>query len=379
MSSEPISRLFTGRERHALPAARTERLRRTISGRICGSRSRASAQSGYALLLVLFMMTVMLITSTAVLMNRRTQGTREREDQMIWRGNQFVRAIRLYYRKTGHYPQDLDMLQKGVANLHFIRPEALKDPMNHDGDGNWRFVYTNAAGQIMGSVKYATMQQMAVLDLYSAQIAAMQKAESESGDDNSDQGFGSSSFGSSSPGGCAAGAAGTPGTPSPAQPAPPPGTAGAPSQIVPPSPAPTSPFNSFPLGGSSTAPGGAGCGPQLPGMPAMAPAALKALLDMKPTGPVDSPVIGGFLVGVGSTVDRASVKVYKGGKKYKQWEFIYNPIEEQALAIQQGLSQGGAPVSPPAGGMFGSPAPGSPMSPIGQPQPPQPQPPQNQQ
>jgi hypothetical protein len=333
-------------------------------------RGREPRQSGYALLLVLFMMTVMLITSTAVLMNRRTQGTREREDQMIWRGKQFVRAIRIYYRKTGHYPQDLDMLEKGVGNLHFIRPEALKDPMNRDEDGKWRFIYTNAAGQIMGSVKYATMQQMAVLDLYSAQIAAMKKAESESDDSFGDQnGFGSTTN-------CQPGSPSSPASPA-GQPAAPQSGPGAPSQVLPPAPAPTSPFNSFSLGGNSTAPGQSGCGPQLPGMPAMAPAALKALLDMKPTGPVDSPVIGGFLVGVGSTVDRASVKVYKGGTKYQQWEFIYNPIEEQALAIQQGMSQGGAPVNPVGGGMFGSPAPASPTPPMSQPQPPQPQPPQN--
>jgi hypothetical protein len=90
-------------------------------------------------------------------------------------------------------------------------------------------------------------------------------------------------------------------------------------------------------------------------MPAMAPAALQALLQMKPTGPVDSPVIGGFLVGVGSTVNRASVKVYKTGKKYNQWEFIYNPIEEQARAIQQGIGQGGGP-----GGLLGAPGNGLP-------------------
>lgn len=372
MNCEPISRpflTFARFTRRAFNFGGRERVVRFIRVRTSDPRGRDSKQSGYALLLVLFMMTVMLITSTAVLVNRRTEGTRQREDQMIWRGNQFVRAIRLYYRKTGHYPQDLDMLQKGVAELHFIRPEALKDPMNPDDDGKWRFIYTNAAGQIMGSVKYATMQQMAVLDLYSTQIAAMQKADSESGDDNSDQGFGTS-IGNCSPGPA--------NSPSPTQPATPQGAPGAPSQLLPPSPAPASPFG-FSLGGNSTAPGQAGCGPQLPGMPAMAPAALKALLDMKPTGPVDSPVIGGFLVGVGSTVDRASVKVYKGGKKYQQWEFIYNPIEEQARAIQQGMSQGGAPVAPAGGGMFGSPGPGTQMPPMGQPQPPQPQQPQNQQ
>lgn len=322
-------------------------------------RSREPEQSGYALLLVLFMMTLMLITSAAVFMNHRTEGMRQREDQMIWRGNQFVRAIRVYYRKTGHYPQDLDALQKGVANLHFIRPEALKDPMNSDDDGKWRFIYTNPTGQIIGSVKYATMQQMAILDLYAPQLAALQKADSDSNEDNSDQnGPGPGATGSCPPGTSNASAS----SQAPiAQ-----STAGMPGQVLPPASAPSTPLSSFSLGGNSGMQSQNGCMAQLPGMPAIAPAALQAMVQMKPTGPVDSPVIGGFLVGVGSTVDRPSVKVYKGGKKYSQWEFIYNPIEEQALAMQQGLSQAGA-----AGGLMGSPASST--------QPPTSQPPQNQQ
>ena len=60
----------------------------------------------------------------------------------------------------------------------------------------------------------------------------------------------------------------------------------------------------------------------------------------QPTGPVDGPVIGGFLTGVGSTVDESSVKVYDGSSNYNQWEFIWNPIEDQARAVQQGVGQG---------------------------------------
>ncbi|MGH9735212.1 MAG: hypothetical protein ACRD8A_11560 [Candidatus Acidiferrales bacterium] len=315
--------------------------------RMRGARRRTPEQSGYALLLVLFMMTLMLITSTAIFMNRRTEGMRDREDQTIWRGNQFVRAIRVYYRKTGHYPQNVDDLQKGVADLHFIRPEALKDPMNSDGDGKWRFIYTNAAGQIIGSVKYATMQQMAILDLYGAQVAALQKSDSDSDEDDSDQ------IGPGSTGACPPG---TSNAPASSQSATAQSTISTPGQPSPSAPAPSSPLSGLQLGGTSATQNQTGCTAQLPGMPSMAPAALKALVQMKPTGAVDSPVIGGFLVGVGSTVDRTSVKVYKGGKKYDQWEFIYNPVEEQALAIQQGLGQAGA-----AGGLMGSPAgPGQP-------------------
>jgi hypothetical protein len=61
------------------------------------------------------------------------------------------------------------------------------------------------------------------------------------------------------------------------------------------------------------------------------------LAALKPTGPVDGPVLGGFLTGVASTVDKPSIRVYNGGKKYNQWEFIWNPVEDQAKAVQQGL------------------------------------------
>lgn len=321
----------------------------TLRTRIASQRTHRSGQSGYALLLVFFMMTVLLITSTAVLLDRRTEGRRQREDQMIWRGQQFVRAIRLFYRKAGHYPADLDTLEKGVGDLHFIRPEALVDPMNKTEDGKWRFVYTNPTGQILGSVRYATMQQMAVLDLYSAQVAALQKAGSDSNQDNSgpaDQTGSSDQTGSCPPGTSMMNASNT------MQPPVAQSMTTTPGQVLPPGPAQTSPFNTFSIGGSQPGLGAqaqSGCMAQLAGMPPMAPAALQALLQMKPTGPVDSPVIGGFLVGVGSTVDRASVKIYKGGKKYKDWEFIYNPIEEQALAVAQGLGQGGA------GGLMGAP------------------------
>src|SRR5579864_1067667 len=122
-----------------------------------GSRNR-SQESGFALLLVLFMMLLLLIASTAAVSDLRMEKRRQREEEMVWRGNQYVRAVRLYYHKTGHYPQNLDDLQKGLPDLHFLRYAVSKDPMN-TSDGEWRFIYVNAAGQIIGSVKYASLQQ----------------------------------------------------------------------------------------------------------------------------------------------------------------------------------------------------------------------------
>ncbi len=127
-------------------------------------RARRPRQSGYALLMVLCLVLLMIIASQVVLRNMVTQGRRQREDEMIWRGRQYVRAIRLYYHKTGHYPQTVEELQNGLPELHFLRLAAYQDPMNQP-DGAWRMIYVNAAGQIIGSVKYATLQQMALMDM----------------------------------------------------------------------------------------------------------------------------------------------------------------------------------------------------------------------
>jgi hypothetical protein len=132
-----------------------------------------SHESGYVYLMALFMVLIVIVGSTVILEDAATQGRRARESEMMWRGKQYVRAIKLYYRKTGHYPQDLDTLQKGVGNIHFLRA-AYPDPMNKDQDGKWRFIYTNATGAIIGSVRYATMQQMAILDLNGGIIPGVQ-------------------------------------------------------------------------------------------------------------------------------------------------------------------------------------------------------------
>jgi hypothetical protein len=96
-----------------------------------------------------------------------------------------------------------------------------------------------------------------------------------------------------------------------------------------------------------------------PGGLSVDPATLAAMALLKPTGPVDGPVLGGFLTGVACTQDARSLKFYHGGKKYIDWEFIWNPLEDAAAAMQQqmGGATGGAagsglgiPIANPFGG-----------------------------
>jgi hypothetical protein len=172
--------------------------------------------------------------------------------------------------------------------------------MNKD-DGSWRLIYVNAAGQIIGSTKYATLQQMALLDLSGGQLSAAQQGAMP-GIPVSSMASGTTDTSNQNPQG---------------------------SQ----------------QGGASTSQSAAS---SQPGNPAV---------ELKPTGPVDGPVIGGFVTGVASRVDKPSIRVYKRGKKYIDWEFIWNPLEDQARAVQQGLAplapqpgQPGQPIAPGFGG-----------------------------
>src|ERR1700677_1863185 len=61
---------------------------------------------------------------------------RERDVEAVHRGNQYVRAIQLYYRKVGTYPGSLEQLEK-TNNVRFLRQRYL-DPMT--GKADWRLI-----------------------------------------------------------------------------------------------------------------------------------------------------------------------------------------------------------------------------------------------
>lgn len=289
---------------------------------------RPRSESGYALVMAMFLIVAMLVSSQVVLRNLVTLRRRQREADTIWRGQQYVRAIRLYYRKSGHYPQSLDDLKKGMPELHFLRSCAYKDPVNTT-DGSWRFIYVNGTGNIIGSVRYATLQQMALIDLNGGKLPGPQVGTPVA-DLNSSSGSTDANAASNSN----------------AQPP-------QPQQGQPTAPQSSSSTSAFGApGGSLGAAGATSIGTGLNGASGQAQAT-NLLLLLKPTGPVDGPVLGAFITGVASKVDRPSIKVYKTGKKYIDWEFIWNPLEDQARAVQNGLSPQGSPLQQP--GQFGLP------------------------
>ncbi|HEY0703126.1 MAG TPA: hypothetical protein VGD60_10190 [Candidatus Acidoferrales bacterium] len=324
--------------------------RRISSGESARPARRRDSESGFALLFALGLVGVMVALSLVVLEVGATQNRRAKEEEAIWRGNQYVRAIRLYYHKTGKYPQTIDDLTKGLPELHFLRQQ-YKNPMD-PAEGAWRFIYVNQAGQIIGSTRYATLQQMALLDLNGGAMPGTQQIPGQPGipvSALSNSGSNSDSSGQTPTSGTGTNPANGTTNGTGAQ------DPNAPNGQLP-GQDPNQPTSGQPplTGQNPQSPGGAfgGAGGILGGQAPTSTTSLlsgasgqtnvAALTALKPTGPVDGPVLGGFLTGVGATGDRKSQKVYHGGKKYIDWEFIWNPLEDAAAAQQQGASgQGG--------------------------------------
>lgn len=289
-------------------------------------------ETGYAVLLAIFLVASLLLFAAVAAPNVLTEGRRLREQEAIWRGNQYVRAIRLYYQKNGKYPSSLDDLTKpNAAGVHFLR-KAYKEPMNK-ADGSWRLIYVTGTGQLVGSVHYHTLQEMAVAAAFAGQLPG------------GAAGFASQLFGGINQNQAAGPQAGANGQLGAA-----PGQQGA-----------TQPNQSTGPNGPNPSTGQNGLtGTQ---------DSLFSSEQPQPLAAVDSPVFGGSVIGVASKIKQPSIAVYQGGKTYFEWEFIWNPLMNgtggapgQQVAIpglnaplQQGVAPNG---SVPAGANGSTNAPG---------------------
>ena len=88
-----------------------------------------------AAVIVMVFLVVLALTVAAPTIARSIQ--RDREIEAQHRANQYVRGIRLYYKKFGHYPGSIEQLQKS-NNQRFVRQKYL-DPLT--GKDDWRLIH----------------------------------------------------------------------------------------------------------------------------------------------------------------------------------------------------------------------------------------------
>ena len=84
-------------------------------------------ESGYAMAALLVAMAVMAVLMSVAMPVWKHDARRSKEEELIWRGQQYVRAIRLYQARMGALPPNVDALVTG----RFLRKK-YKDPITND-------------------------------------------------------------------------------------------------------------------------------------------------------------------------------------------------------------------------------------------------------
>jgi len=303
-------------------------------------RSRAVAdarcEGGFILLAVLFLVALILITLAVAAPKIAQSIRRDRELELVHRGEQYKRAVKLYYRKFQAYPSTIDQLVN-TNQIRFLR-KRYTDPMT--GKDDWKIIHQGE-------------QHVKIMGLFGQPIAS---SGGPAAAGTSIAGIGQSGFGN----GTAGAASGTS--------APSSGVMGASGSTI------------GSTGGSTTGSGGPTDGSAFgqsgfggtSGTSTTGTSGFGSTGSGSGTGGNTNPTFGGGpIVGVKIPDTKASIKEYKLQKHYNEWEFVYDPLEEQlqgggamfggAGANLNGVGNGTTnPTSPTSG--FGGTGFGSPTS-----------------
>jgi type II secretory pathway pseudopilin PulG len=296
----------------------------------------ASGEEGYVLLAVLVLMFLMLLALTVAAPKVAMQLKHDQELETQNRARQYVRAIRLFYKKTGHYPTSIEQLEK-TNNQRFLRQRYL-DPLT--GKDDWKLIQV---GQNKTTVKGLFGKDLPGIGGGLGAVAGMQSnmgGSSTSGSSSaSGSAFGSgssfgttSSFGSGSASGSSFGSSSSFGA--------------SPSQST-----------GNLAGGQATGTANAsGSGPGTPGG------------GVQSTDATDAKGSTGPIMGIGVPKDGEAFLTVNGVSTYQEWEFLYDPRIEQLYAQNGAMGGGGgtlgtAPTSTPLGNLNGQNNPNSPNNP----------------
>jgi type II secretory pathway pseudopilin PulG len=253
-------------------------------------RPRQTVESGFAMLLLVCLTALVLIAAATIVPDAMLNVRREREKEMIWRGQQYARGVKLYYRKMGRFPTSIDDLTKPTTgSLRFMR-QAYKDPMNK-ADGSWRLIYVGPAGQLIGSLKPHPLIDLAASGRAPAGTASSNGSSQGAAAGKDGQSKGKASGDNSGGDGDQAESADQPTS--------------------------NDDMSSSPSGLFSD----------------------------------DSTIIGGNIIGVGSKVNQKSVMAYDKAKNYRQFEFIWDPSKD---TIGIGGMPGSQMGNPTNGSSFGN-------------------------
>ncbi len=272
-----------------------------------GRRQGSRPDDGYIMLAVLFLVLMVMISLSVALPKMAADIERDREVETVHRGQQYVRAIKLYYKKFQAYPPSLDALEKS-NNIRFLR-RRYKDPMT--GKSDWKLIHfgqnktpsygffgqpiSGAGGSVLAGTGPGGVAGGTSFGAVTTSNFGGSTSGSGSGGMTGGPSFGGSSLGSgTSTGGSTDGSQTGTGS------------------------------GTDPSGGTTNGTGiasafGGNTGGQTFG--------------------------GGGIIGVSSTSPKASTIVWHKMKHFNEWEFWYDPNADRVL-----ISGGGGAIGTPAGG-----------------------------
>lgn len=297
---------------------------------------RAESEEGFILLAVLFLVALILIALAVAAPTVAKSIQRDKEVELVHRGEEYKRAVKLYYKKFGAYPTSIDQLVN-TNNIRFLR-KRYKDPIT--GKDDWRLIYfgqakvpplglfgqplvvPGLAGGVPGSVPGAPTATAAGSSAFGA--AAGSSAFGSTAGSSAFGSTASSTFGTA-----------TVDTPDSSNSSDTEDNSGTSTSVESSSTNPSVTITAPTPAAQSGAPAPGGANPTV-GTSGTGSSAFGAALG------------GGPIVGVGIPIPKSSLIEYKKQKKYNQWEFVYNPIED---TLQAGGLAGTAPQNPNGAGI----------------------------
>lgn len=324
---------------------------------------KQAGQDGYVLIGVLFLVFLVLVALSIAAPKMAASIERDREVELQHRAKQYVRAIKLYYKRFGAYPPTLDALVK-TNEIRFLR-RRYKDSVT--GKDDWKLIHF---GQNKLPTAYGFFGQpmagSSIAGIGPGGAGTMMNGSNSFGNNGSS--FGSSGLGS---GGLNSGglSSGNPGSISSAP------TTGSTDNSG-------NPTSSGSTGSSSGSTGSGTSSGSSDGSSSGQSGSSSGFGAGSSNGQIFG---GGGIIGVESTSPKLAILQYKKKTHFNEWEFVYDPMADQMILSNNtniGTPAGGQNtngIATPGTFSGQQPSSGLPQQQQQQPQPQQPTPPQQQQ
>ena len=289
-------------------------------------RQDHDGEDGYMLLAVVVLVFVVLLMLSIAAPKMAMELKHDQEMETKHRADQYVRAIRLYYRKTQSYPPSIDVLTQQTNGQRYLRQKYL-DPLT--GKDDWRLIIV---GQNKTKVKGLFGQDLPGLGGGLGSAAGMQSSTDGSTGSSPSSAFGTSPTGGSSAFGSGSSSSFGSGSSSFGSGSSTPGQTGG--------------LGSTGSTGSSGTTGSSGSS--------------SGIGEQNATDYTGS---GGPIMGVGVPKQGLAMLTVNEKTNYQDWEFLYDPRSEPTGAAGMGgggtgigSGTGAAPGAPTNSSPFGSPS-----------------------